>query len=239
MRGKWIYIMCWGAFAAAASAQETVAVQENMTLGQIVETGGWPMYLLGVVSILAVSLIVYFFSTFRLKLLVPPPIMSELRSMLAAKRLDEARLACDKNPSAMAEIAGAALDYAERTDNADPGMLKEIIEGEGARQASVLQNKVQYLLDIGGVAPMIGLLGTVIGMLKAFNTVALDIAKVKPMILAAGVSQALITTAAGLMIGIPALIFYAYFRGRVSKLIAGVEKASAELLTLIVEKKEL
>jgi biopolymer transport protein ExbB len=74
------------------------------------------------------------------------------------------------------------------------------------------------------------------GMLKAFNVVALDIAKAKPMLLAAGVSQALITTAAGLIVGIPAMMAYAYFRGRTSKLLSNLETASADLLTLLIQK---
>ena len=132
----------------------------------------------------------------------------------------------------------AALDYAERADEADAGLLKEIMEGEGSRQAGLIQNQIQYLLDIAVIAPMIGLLGTVMGMLKAFNSVALDIAKAKPMVLAAGVSQALITTAAGLIVGIPAMIFYAYFRGRTSKLVSNLEAVSAEFLAVLAQRKK-
>ena len=77
------------------------------------------------------------------------------------------------------------------------------------------------------------------GMLRAFNAVALDIAKAKPMILAAGVSQALITTAAGLLVGIPAMIFYSYFRGRSSRLIASLEAVSADLLGELLEAENL
>ena len=84
---------------------------------------------------------------------------------------------------------------------------------------------------------MVGLLGTVLGMLRAFNAVALDIAKAKPMILAAGVSQALVTTAAGLMVGIPAMIFYAWFRGRSARLIGLLETHTADLLTLMVQER--
>ena len=83
---------------------------------------------------------------------------------------------------------------------------------------------------------MIGLLGTVTGMLKAFNVVALDLAKAKPMLLAAGVSQALITTVAGLVIAIPAAMAYAYFRGRSAKLISSMEAVCAEFATLICDK---
>ena len=111
------------------------------------------------------------------------------------------------------------------------------MEGEGSRQASLMQNQIQYLQDIAVIAPMIGLLGTVLGMLEAFNAVALDIAKAKPMVLAAGVSKALITTAAGLMVGIPAMMAYAYFRGRVTRLLAELETVSAELLASLTRPR--
>ena len=130
-----------------------------------------------------------------------------------------------------------AIESRRNTEEIDPGLLKDIIEGEGGRQATLIQNQIQYLQDIAVIAPMIGLLGTVLGMLTAFNAVALDIAKAKPMVLAAGVSQALITTAAGLIVGIPAMMAYAFFRGRSSKLISGLETASADLLTVLARKK--
>jgi biopolymer transport protein ExbB len=122
-----------------------------------------------------------------------------------------------------------------RSNKPDPGLLREIVEGEGGRQATIIQNQTMYLLDIAVIAPMVGLLGTVMGMLTAFNTVALDLAKAKPMLLAQGVSQALITTVAGLLVAIPAMMAYAYFRGRTSRLISDLEKQSADLLTLIIK----
>jgi biopolymer transport protein ExbB len=100
-----------------------------------------------------------------------------------------------------------------------------------------IQSQIQYLLDVAVIAPMIGLLGTVFGMIKAFQVVALDLAKAKPMLLAAGVAEALITTAAGLIIGIPAMIFYAYFRGRASRLVSDLEWASGQLVTALLKRK--
>jgi biopolymer transport protein ExbB len=84
---------------------------------------------------------------------------------------------------------------------------------------------------------MMGLLGTVFGMMRAFNVVAFDLAKAKPMLLAAGVAEALITTAAGLIIGIPAMMFYAYFRGRTSKLVSDLEVASGQVMTSMLKKR--
>ena len=84
---------------------------------------------------------------------------------------------------------------------------------------------------------MIGLLGTVFGMLRAFGSVARDIASAKPVVLAEGVSQALVTTAFGLIVGIPAMMFYAYFRRRAAKQISHLEAASTDILTALMSKR--
>jgi len=224
------------AYAQAPVAEET-SVRESMTVTEILQTGGWLMYVLGAMSVAGLTFVFYFLLVLRQEKIIPRKFLEEIRGLLAAHRWQEARDLSEHRPSPIAAVCSAALDYAQRVENPDPALLKEIIEGEGSRQAALIQNQTQYLLDIAVISPMVGLLGTVMGMLKAFNTVALDIAKAKPMLLAAGVSQALITTAAGLIVGIPAMVAYAYFRGRSSKLLSNLETASADLLTLIVQKK--
>ncbi|HMP76518.1 MAG TPA: MotA/TolQ/ExbB proton channel family protein [Kiritimatiellia bacterium] len=222
--------------AGAAYAQEEAAEAaeaQAMTLQQIIETGGWLMYVLGAMSVAGVALILYFLVALRRNQIIPPEFIDQVRGLIREGRLVDAQTACRNDASAMASILNAALDYALRSPKPEPGLLREIVEGEGGRQATMIQNQTQYLLDIGVIAPMIGLLGTVMGMLTAFNTVALDLAKAKPMLLAGGVSQALVTTVAGLIVAIPAMIAYAYFRGRTSRLISDMEKNAAEMITLL------
>ncbi len=228
--------------AATAHAVESepaaAAISTSMTLSEIIQTGGWIMYALGLMSIAGLALIIYAFIVLRPEKVVPPVFTETLRQYLQRDQLEEARMHCRNQPSPVSAVALAALDYAERVKAPDPGMIKEIIEGEGNRQAAGIQQRTSYLLDIGVIAPMIGLLGTVLGMLTAFNAVALDIARAKPIYLAAGVSQALVTTAAGLLVGIPAMIFYAYFRGRSGKLIGQLEMVSADILTELIKDKD-
>ncbi len=78
----------------------------------------------------------------------------------------------------------AGLDHLKGVSDMEPAILKDILEGAGARESEKLQGQTQYLLDIAVVSPMMGLLGTVFGMLKAFNAVALDVASAKPVVLA-------------------------------------------------------
>ncbi len=212
-------------------------IRDQMSMREIIETGGIPMYVLGAMSIVGLALVSYFLVVLREGQVVPRKFILALRAKLEAGSLEDARMECARDGSPIAEIAVAAIEHSRSAEETTPELIKEVIEGEGSRQANFIQNQVQYLQDIAVIAPMIGLLGTVLGMLKAFNVVALDVAKAKPMLLAGGVSQALITTAAGLMVGIPAMVAYAYFRGRSAKLVSALESSSAGLLTLLIRKR--
>ncbi|MBN1270592.1 MAG: MotA/TolQ/ExbB proton channel family protein [Kiritimatiellae bacterium] len=242
---RWQVWAAWMAVAGAATAclaqAEPAAsepVRQTMTLTEIIQTGGWLMYVLGALSVVGLAFVVYFLVVLQQERIVPRQLVNDLRQMISAGQLDAARAVCARDESPCAAVAAVALGYVDRIGATDATLVKEMMEGEGGRQAGRIQSQTQYLLDIGVISPMIGLLGTVMGMLKAFNAVALDIAKAKPMVLAAGVSQALITTAAGLIVGIPAMIFYFYFRGRTAKLISNLEAVSAEILALLVKRDQ-
>ena len=226
-----------GAFAQGDEAGGA-SDQVSMSLMEIIHTGGWPMIALGIMSVVGLAFVIYFFMTLRLGRVLPATFISDVRSQLVQGRMEAARRIVASNPSPAASIASVAMEYAGESKDPSPGLLKELIEGEGGRQAVLIQNQTQYLMDIAVISPMVGLLGTVIGMLGAFNAVASDIAQARPMMLAAGVSQALITTAAGLIVGIPAMMFYAYFRGRTSRIVSHMETYSADLLTLLVHHQD-
>ena len=111
------------------------------------------------------------------------------------------------------------------------------MKAEGARRAAALWQRVTYLQDIAVLAPMLGILGTVLGMIRSFNAIAYSTSLVKPVALAAGVSQALVTTAAGLTLAIPTMAFYFLFRGRVQRIISATESTSAQFLDKLVKAK--
>src|SRR5262249_23515183 len=120
-----------------------------------------------------------------------------------------------------------------KNPGADFQQVREIAETEGTRVAASLNNRVIYLADIGMIAPMLGLLGTVFGIIKSFGALGADLGTARYALLSNGVSQALVNTAAGLAIGIPAMIFYAFFRGRVQKIISDLESAVTHVLALL------
>ena len=239
---KWTWAVPAWLAAAAAWANETPAnvlpAPEMLTLAQVIRMGGWLMYLLAALSVLGVALIVYYALVLRLRNIAPPAQALRLRELLKERRGRDARDLCAREPTALAAITAAGLDFRKENPAAPPGMLKEILESEGARQAGRMQNMIHYLLDLSAIAPMVGLLGTVIGMLRAFNSVAFDLAKARPMELAAGVGQALITTIAGLIVAIPAMMAYAWFRGRVIKLTGRMEGAATDLMAILENRGE-
>ena len=226
-----------GTSQAQSPAGETAPLAEMMSVKQVIETGGASMYILLAMSVVGLALVWYYLFSLRRSQVVPQKFSVELKQLVSAGQWEEALQFTVKDHSALAEVAQCALAYRRGIKGGDPALVKDVMEGEGSRQASLMQNQIQYLQDIAVIAPMIGLLGTVLGMLEAFNAVALDIAKAKPMVLAAGVSKALITTAAGLMVGIPAMMAYAYFRGRVTRLLAELETVSAELLASLTRPR--
>lgn len=225
------------AAAEDVDKQVTAVAGEKMAWRDVVENGGFIMYVLGGVSVLTLAFVIYFSVVLRNGQVVPRPLFRELVEKVGSGMLDDARRACEYRPCPLSHVAMTALEHLRSVPEVDPVMLKDIVEGEGSRQAETIQGQTQYLLDIAVVSPMIGLLGTVFGMLKAFSAVALDIAQAKPVVLAAGVSQALITTAFGLIVGIPAMVAYSFFRRRAAKVVSHLESASLEILTVLLSKR--
>ncbi len=224
-------------FAQTDAAPTALPSGEMLTLAELMRMGGWLMYVLAALSVLGLALIAYYTLVLRTRTIAPPAQALRLRELLKERRGREARELCAQQPTALAAVAAAGLDFLKENPGARPETLKEVMESEGARQAGRMQNMIHYLVDLSSVAPMVGLLGTVIGMLKAFNTVAFDLAKARPMELAGGVAQALITTIAGLIVAIPAMMAYSWFRGRIIKLTGQLEESSTDLLAILEQKE--
>jgi len=218
---------------ALCGAAEAAPAAGGQSFREVWQTGGFLMYVLAALSILGLAAIFYFAYALRARAIAPNEQALRLRDLLKAGRRADARALCGDQPTALASIVAAALDFLKDNPGADTAAVKEIMESEGTRQTTRLQDMIHYLLDLSAVAPMVGLLGTVIGLLKAFNTVAFDTAKAQPVELAAGVGQALVTTIAGLVVAIPAMIAYSWFRGRVSRLTSSLERSASDLSAVL------
>ncbi len=237
---KWMTTLMLAMTASSVWAQ-TVAgkddlLSQKVSLMEMLSRGGVVMVVLGLMSIVGLALIIYFFFILRRSQVVPQLLKDDVLDKLEAGEWADARSACGYKPCAFSEVTVAAIDYA-RTGEISPSLMKDVVESEGGRQALIIQGQTQYLFDLAVLSPMVGLLGTVFGMIHAFNAVALDLTKAKPMLLAAGVGEALIATAAGLIVGIPAMAFYAYFRNRAARIIAELEVSSGQVMNTLLSKR--
>ena len=221
-----------GALSASAQEIPEAVVQNGTNFLEIISAGGIMMFPLALMSVVAVVLILLYLVTIRRNAVVSDRFMNNAEAMI--RRRDYLGLVafCHRQNESMARVTQKTLDFFTKYPSASFGEVREVAEAEGSRQAGLLTSRITYLADIGSIAPMVGLLGTVLGMIKSFLQIS-EFAGVKQMELAGGVSEALITTAAGLSIGIPALIFYSLFRGRVQKYIAELEAASTHLMALL------
>jgi biopolymer transport protein ExbB len=225
--------------ALTLSAQEATSTDAAIGITQVkfVEiflAGGIMMYPLALISVTGVVLILIYLLTIRRNAVVSDRYMNAAEAMIRKRDYLGLIAYSHRQNECMARVSQKMLDFFTKNPIASFTDVREVAEAEGSRQAGLLSARITYLADIGSIAPMVGLLGTVLGMIRSFLNIAQgDTHGVHQMGLASGVAEALITTAAGLMIGIPALVFYSLFRGRVQKYIAEMEAAATHLLALL------
>jgi biopolymer transport protein ExbB len=200
--------------------------KEGMTLWQLIKSGGIIMIVLALLSIAATTLIIYDFGTLKAPRLCPKESTQKLIEKLELKQEQDARKICESEQNIITSITLAGLDNKKR----GKVFAREAMENRTRREVGGLWQNISYLADIAAVSPLIGLLGTVMGMIQAFNVIAFQTAVVKPIVLAGGVSKAMVTTAGGLIIAIPVMLFYAYFRNKVRLIANLVENYSTDII---------
>jgi biopolymer transport protein ExbB len=196
-------------------------------------TAGPVMYVLVALSIFSVMLVVVYLMTIRRGAIVSSGFMATADALLRKRDYLGLLAVSNRHGEAIARVVQKVLDFTTKNPNADFQQVREIAETEGTRVASSLNNRVTYLADIGMIAPMLGLLGTVIGIIRSFSALGSDLGAARYVMLSTGISQALVNTCAGLAIGIPAMMFYAFFRGRAQRLISDLESACTHVLALL------
>jgi len=227
------FLLLVGASGAAAQTAGAPPPRAEASLWEVIVSGGPVMIPLGILSVVAVMLVLIYLFTLRRGAVVTRKYMSTADALLRKRDYLGLLAISNRHREAVARIMQRTLDFVTQHPEATIAEAREIAETEGTRQAAALIQRIAYLADIGTIAPMLGLFGTVLGMIKSFSVVASDIVSSRPIMLAEGVSEALVTTAAGLVIGIPAMAAYAFFRGRVQSLIAELEAASTQLMALL------
>jgi biopolymer transport protein ExbB len=190
------------------------------------------MFVLLALSIFSVMLVIVYLFSIRRGAIVSAGYMATADALLRKRDYLGLLAVSNRHGEAIARVAQRMLDFATKNPSAGFAQIREIAETEASRVASNLNNRVSYLADIGTIAPLLGLLGTVFGIIRSFSALGADMGTARYTLLSKGISEALINTSAGLAIGIPAFIFFAFFRGRAQRLISELESAATHLVAL-------
>lgn len=195
---------------------------------ELIKAGGllmWPLLICSIISLAIILERLWFLQTRRV---IPTQLVARVRAWDEAGALDANILDKLRAGSPLGRILAAGLANRHQ----DREVMKESIEEVGRHEVHELERFLNALGTIAAITPLLGLLGTVIGMIKVFEVItALGIGD--PGVLAEGISEALITTATGLTIAIPSLMFYRYFRGRVEALVVTMEREALKLLEVM------
>ncbi|GHB99249.1 MotA/TolQ/ExbB proton channel family protein [Cerasicoccus arenae] len=208
--------------AAEEAAAETTPGDGGMNVLGMFKAGGLAMYPLLFLSTSAFGLVIYNFMMIREKVFLRPDLVEQIKPVMGNLQFDKARQICDENPSVVTNIIYSGLDRVD-PDNFDPEAIKEAMEESSTEELAGPFVMINYLSLIATLSPMVGLLGTVSGMVKAFKSIEQQ-GMGNPQGLASNISEALITTASGLIVAIPAMFFFFFFKNKYGKIASSVSK---------------
>jgi len=193
------------------------------------KAGGLLMLPLFACSIIAIAIIAERFWSLQTKRILPPNLLPQIwRWLKQSKQISPNRIEGLRKNSPLGQILAAGLQDADCSRD----ITKENIEDVGRHVTLSLEQNLNALGTIAAITPLLGLLGTVFGMIEVFAVITTE-GVGNPEVLAGGISKALITTAMGLLVAIPSLIFYRYFRGKVNILVVEMEQEAMKLIEIL------
>ncbi|WP_250658271.1 MotA/TolQ/ExbB proton channel family protein [Alkalimarinus coralli] len=201
---------------------------------ELLRPGGAIMIPILLCSVLALAIILERFWTLRIGKVAPKQVANELWGWIKNKELNSKKMKALKESNPLGRILAAGLSNAKHGRD----IMKESIEEEASHVVHELERFLTALGTIAAVTPLLGLLGTVIGMIKVFAQLQLE-GTGNAAALAGGISEALITTAAGLAVAIPALIFHRYFIRRVEEIVISMEQEAVKLVEVVHGDREI
>ncbi len=200
---------------------------------EMIEAGGWLMIPILLCSVVALAIVAERFWSLQVKKIAPANLVAQVWQWYKSDTLDEGHLESLNNNSPLGRVLAAGLYNRHHPRE----IMKETIEDTGRQVVHELERYLNTLGTIASVTPLLGLLGTVIGMIEVF-TVIMEHGVGNPGVLAGGISKALITTAAGLSVAIPTLIFSRYFRGKVDALVLKMEDEAMKIVDVMHGDRE-
>lgn len=199
----------------------------------LIESGGWLMAPIIACSVIAVAICLERIWTLRTASVTPTRLLNNLVDAFQAGSLSAEELDVIRDRSPLGRIMVAGLKNASHGRD----VMKESIEEAASEVIHELERFISPLGTIAAITPLLGLLGTVIGMIKVFNEIMIQ-GTGNAQVLAGGISEALITTAAGLAVAIPALIFHRFFIRRIDSLVVSMEQQAVKLVEIVHGQRE-
>ncbi|MBU1191042.1 MAG: MotA/TolQ/ExbB proton channel family protein [Gammaproteobacteria bacterium] len=200
---------------------------------ELLQAGGWLMLPIMACSVIAMAITVERFWMLRAKRVLPKHLVAQVWNWVRNHQLDATRLHALRSGSPLGRILAAGLVNIHH----DRDIMKEAIQDAGRHVVLELERYLNTLGTIAAISPLLGLQGTVVGMIEMFNILTVQGAA-NPGALSGGISKALITTAAGLAVAIPTLIVYRYFRGKVELLVIRMEQEATKMVEVIHGERE-
>lgn len=195
---------------------------------ELIKAGGWVMVPLILCSIAALAIIGERFWSLQKKYVSPPELVPQVQRWIERDELDQAHVQLVRESSPLGRVVAAGLVNRDH----DREIIKEAIEDTGRHVSPELERYLRTLGTIAAISPFLGLLGTVLGMIQMFSGLGVQ-GVGDPSIVASGIAQALIATAAGLAVAIPSLMFYRYFRGKAYELLLDMESEAMKLMEIL------
>ncbi len=211
-----VFVAAMTITAAPLLAQEAAAAADDSpTVGKLIKDSGAIGWCIILLSVIALAIVIENFMSLKRDKLAPPELIDEIQALFDEGQFQEAMELCENEPNYFTRVCGAGISKIGHSFDT----IEKSLEEMGDEESIKLHQKVGWLALISNVAPMMGLLGTVGGMVKAFNEIASSGGQASPAELADGISQALLTTMFGLIVAIPITAAFAFLRNRMVKTI--------------------
>jgi biopolymer transport protein ExbB len=218
---------------ACGAAPTAPSRKVAMDMWQWIVAGRTMMIPIGLASLLGLAVIIERLVVLRRGRIIVPEIAAAVDTLDSGRDLSVAYALCQGSPGPFANIVKAGLDHADN----DWTVIRDVLQEAGRREATLLTRRLGVLETVAAVSPLLGLLGTVLGMIRIFAAVS-NAGIGDPEALSGGISEAMVTTAAGLFIGIPALVAYNWLNARADRLIFELENYASRLLDSLRRRRE-
>jgi biopolymer transport protein ExbB len=214
-----------------AGTTVTEPAKESVSLLDLALAGGWAMIPLLLLSMLAIYIFIERYLTLKKAAQKPEGFNSRIKNMVLAGDINGAKMLCAQTNTPVARMLEKGIS---RIGQPLKG-IEASIENVGKIEISRLEKNLSTLATVAGAAPMLGFLGTVTGMIAAFIAIAQAEGTVSPKLLSSGIYQAMVTTATGLIIGLPAYVAYNYLVSKIDSIVHDMEYSSIEFIDLLQE----